>query len=207
LQKAGGNPSFKPVLEIRTKADFGRGLPLFPCNFQRGANMAQPSESQIAFVADIEAGVRALVAQEANVTKISQVAEAAGREPAELSQYVGRFAEQGHWHLVDRLAEAFLSVNLAPLSITRAMEIAPKKLKFLEGQNFDSGPSENLPMPSPVPTETIAPEPVNYVTAFEPPPKPEEMLADVIRMINYLPDPLARKKVAGMTANWFGVGG
>ncbi len=166
--------------------------------------MAHPSESQLAFVADMEAGVRAVKAQESKVTKISQVAEAAGREPAELPLYVGRFLEQGHYELIQRLSDAFAAVDIKPLCITRALEAMPKRSEDEKALPFDSEPLElvrELPALRPEPK---AAEPV-FAIAEQP--QPEEMLADVIRMINRLPLPLERKKVAGMTASWFGVGG
>lgn len=174
--------------------------------------MAQPTDSQLNFVSDIEAGIRALLAQCAQVNKVSQVMTAAGREPAELSQFVTRFFEQGHWHLIERLAEAFLAVNLAPLSITRAMEGMPKRILPLDGSYIE---------PEPMQLEKVSAFPVIESKALEvhfqpdglepryacPVPEPEELLSDVIKMINRLPQPLQRKKVAGMAANWFGVGG
>lgn len=171
-----------------------------------------PTESQLHFVSDIESGVRALIAQGAQVKKVSQVMEAAGRELQELSQFVGRFSEQGHWHLIERLAEAFLAVNLAPLSITRAMEIMPKRLSALEGSYIDSEPLDLEAVPVVEPIESKALEvqfqPEGLEPRYAPPvPEPEELLCDVIKMISRLPQPLQRKKVAGMAANWFGVGG
>jgi hypothetical protein len=165
--------------------------------------MAQPTESQLAYVADIESGIRAIKSQNVVVTKIAEVSAWSGHDPVELSQFVGRFAEQGHWHLVERLAEAFLSVNIAPLCITRAMENAPKRIFADNPPEIEPEPLDlhrELPV---VREETKALEPVFAIEG----PEPEEMLADVIRMINRLPQPMARKKVAGMAASWFGVGG
>lgn len=171
-----------------------------------------PTESQLNFVSDIEAGVRALLAQGVKVSKMSQVTEAAGRELAEVSQFVGRFSELGHWELIERLSQAFLAVNLAPLSITRAMEGMPKTTLIDNGSNFDPEP---LTLKSLVPFETIESkalevefQPNGLEPRYAPTvPEPEELLCEVIKMISRLPQPMQRKKVAGMAANWFGVGG
>jgi hypothetical protein len=174
--------------------------------------MAQPTESQLHFVSDVESGVRALIAQGTQISKISHVMEAAGREAQELSQFVGRFAELGHWQLIQRLADAFHQVNIAPLSIARAMDSMPKKAIGINSPNTISEPLE---LERHLPVESIGSKALEV--QFEPEgmesrycttiPEPEELLCDVIKMISQLPQPLQRKKVAGMAANWFGVGG
>jgi hypothetical protein len=166
--------------------------------------MAEPTENQLAYVSDIEAGIRAIKSQSVKVKKIAEVSAWSGHDPMALSQFVGRFAEQGHWHLIDRLAEAFLSVDIAPLCITRALEVAPKRIIEDNGPNFNSEPLElerELPM---IPVQSETREMVLPASQSLP---PEVLLAEVIQLINRLPQPLERKKVAGMTANWFGVGG
>jgi hypothetical protein len=174
--------------------------------------MAQPTDFQLNFVSDIEAGTRALIAQGTQVTKISQVTDAAGRDLVEVSQFAGRFVDLGHWALIERLAKAFLSVNLTPLSIARALEAMAKHAAKDEAPEIDSEPLE---LEVRIPVEAIESKAleVQYETeAMEPSycptiPEPEELLCDVIKMISQLPQPLQRRKVAGMAANWFGVGG
>jgi hypothetical protein len=174
--------------------------------------MAQPTDFQLNFVSDIEAGTRALIAQGAQVTKMSQVTDAAGRDLVEVSQFVGRFVDLGHWELIERLAKAFLSVNLTPLSIARALEAMAKHAAKDEAPEIDPEPLE---LEMHIPVEVIeskalevkyGPEamgPKYYPTT----PEPEELLYDVIKMISRLPQLMLRRKVAGMAANWFGVGG
>ncbi len=100
------------------------------------------TQGQLDFVHDIEAGVAALLASNQYVTKITQVTEAAGRNLIEVSSYVGRLAQTKEWILLDRLAEAFLKVNLAPACITRALESAPQKQIDLITENIEPEPLE-----------------------------------------------------------------
>lgn len=171
--------------------------------------MGRPSDSQLNFVSDIEKGCRALLSQGIEVRKIAQVSEAAGRDMPELSQFVGRFVDQGHWALIDRLAKAFELVKLSPLCIERAMNHAPKAFPLREPSNFDSEPLHlirELPVAE-TNSKALVPELSPTVDVSIHSPEPEEVLGDVIRRINRLSQPMQRKKVAGMAANWFGVGG
>jgi hypothetical protein len=83
-------------------------------------------QDQLDFVQDIESGIVTLIAQGTPVSQINQVTNASGRTLQEVSLFAERLLNHKQYDLLERLAEAFLKVGLAPKSITRALEAAPK---------------------------------------------------------------------------------
>jgi hypothetical protein len=102
--------------------------------------MATPKQKE--FVADIESGVSALIAEECPTKSISLVMDRAGYKLADFSPYVHRLSMSGDWELLERLSTAFLRVGLTPLCITRALEQSPKSKSVLKLSDVEPEPVE-----------------------------------------------------------------
>jgi hypothetical protein len=167
------------------------------------------TQGQLDFVRDIEVGVKALLAHNHHVTKITQVTEAAGRELIDLSAYVNRFAQSGQWDLIQRLAEAFLKVDLAPSCIAKALDSAPQRQIVLEAENIDPEPLElerSLPSIPEQLEELDRIFDVQVPAIVNPEPfDPSEPLQKVIQVLLPLPKSI-QHRVISTASVWFGVG-
>jgi len=176
------------------------------------------TKGQIEFVEDMEAGVSALIAQDIPVKRINQVLEAAGYKTADFSPYVHRLSIGGEWELIERLAEAFLRVNLTSPSLTKALERSPKsqavlKLSDLDSQPLELGhaipPAEAEETPSEIkPPHSIA-QSRNWPQTSRSK-NPEEQASIVFAQVQAIlgpENPAVQKKVVGAAMYWYGVGG
>lgn len=170
------------------------------------------TQGQLDFVHDIEAGVAALLASNQNVTKITQVTEAAGRNLIEVSAYVGRLAQMNEWNLVYRLAEAFSKVNLAPICITRVLKsdlVAPKKQIDLITENIEPEALElerSLPSIPQQLEELDRVFDVQYATEVKPSLcEPAQVLQKTIQLLSPYKKS-TQQHVISTLGVWFGVG-
>lgn len=172
-----------------------------------------PTQNQLDFVRDIEDAVIDLIQRNVKVTKIYQVTEQAGRETHDLTNYVKRFQEVGHWDLIARLAEAYLKVGQAPNCLVTALEASPdskaiptaKQTDDRKASNFDSQP---LKLERSLPSVPSIPKPhiVNAeVLQAETGKDLVDDLAAVIRMIQRWDRP-SQMKLADQVYRWVGVG-
>lgn len=174
--------------------------------------MRTPTQKQLDFVRDIEDAVIDLIQRNVKVTKKHHVTEQAGREIYDLTNQVKRFVEGGNWDLINRLAEAYLKVGLAPNCLVQALEKSPdskaittaKELAGFKGPNTAPKPfrlEQSLPLELAVPK----PQRVNAeVLPAEVEDQEIQTLTTVLTMLKRLPLQ-ERRRVADQAYRWAGL--
>jgi hypothetical protein len=170
------------------------------------------TKGQLEFIADIEAGVCALIAENSSVKQITQVLDKAGYKTADLAPYVQRLTMGEDWDCIERLAEAFLRVNLIPPCITKALERSTKSKAVLKLTDLDSEPLEldrAIPVEEP---EEKEPEPVlrpfvshHRYSKVRVDDAAARALSQNMAILDPL-NPMEQKKVIGSLMVWYEVG-
>lgn len=162
--------------------------------------MRNPSNEQLEFVRDIEDAVTDLVQRNVKVTKIYQVTEQAGREVHDLANYVNRFKITGQHDLLNRVAEAYLKVNLAPTCVVKALEsLSAEKIGKAPEGDFQLSPTMPQDYPPPKPQKA-------KIEVLDGSQDEVSSLSTVLRILDRLPAPAARR-IADQAYRWVGMGG
>lgn len=173
--------------------------------------MKTPTQHQLKFVQAIEDAVTDIVQRNISVNKIHQITDHAEYSMHDLTNHVNRLKGWEQWDLIERLAEAFLKVGMAPKPIVRALEartnaiMTPSGSIELKGPYIDSEPLE-LKRSLPKELPTVRPQRVNpEVLPAEGKGDIVDDLAKVIRIIERWDMPNQRK-LASQAYQWVGMG-
>lgn len=175
--------------------------------------MKTPTAIQLKFVQAIEDAVTDIIQQNIAVKKVHEVTDRAEFSVADLAAYVTRMRDAGHWMLIDRLAESFLKIGMAPGCITKALEVSPqsraiptaKSYMKAKAVNFDSQPLQlerSLPKALAIPKSlSVIPE----VLAAEQEDQEIQTLTTVLKLLKRLPA-TERRRVADQAYRYAGMG-
>jgi len=144
------------------------------------------TKHQLGFVEDIEAGCKHLISENiTTVTKINQVMEAAGRNLSEFTPMIWRLKASNQWDLLNRIADAFISVKMVPVCVTRALESRTKEIMAAQESGLD--PETPFNLEPELPPEPIKPTVKEQRTPLMETIKKEPSKADlVVQVYNIL---------------------
>ncbi len=164
--------------------------------------------NQLNFVSDVETASRAILGQGRKVKTVTEVLDAAGRNLFELNRIAAALAVKQEFLLLERLDEAFHSVELAPRCVANALKsFQPNKapetgLESLVLQPYIE-PAESVFMSTETKPALSAP-PASINLSFAPV-DPMDALSEVLSILGPL-NMTHRQRVLTCASVYYGVG-